>query len=121
MQFYENMAYRAPSSMDLMGMTKQQLKEAALKGDDAAATELARRMENSKEKDTYGRYLTEEETKAMGSRSASGAAAGFKVAPSEQHRAMTAQALREAADRGDGAARAELERRAHNRSLKRAK
>ena len=116
MEIYANMAYRAPSSPSYLRMTKAQLNEAAAAGDAEAAGELARRRANAEEVSVHGRYLTPEETAAKAARPAASGAAGFRAASSEQHRAMTAKDLREAAARGDASATAELERRAHNRA-----
>jgi|LauGreDrversion4_2_1035121.scaffolds.fasta_scaffold03026_2 hypothetical protein len=114
MNIYENMAYKAPSSMAYMAMTSSDLRAAEQRGDAEAAAELARRRANRDERGTYGRYLKAGETGAPREKAVS----AFKVAASEAHRAMAAADLKKAAEAGDSAAAAELERRAHNRKLR---
>jgi hypothetical protein len=78
MKILHNMAYRAPASDDVMGMTKAQLKSAAEAGDAAAAAELERRKANAAERTQMGgEYRTEAQEKAY---SAALAAGGTEVA-----------------------------------------
>ena len=78
MRIRHNMAYRAPASDDVMGMTKAQLKAAAAAGDAAAAAELERRKANAAERTQMGgEYRTEAQEKAY---SAALAAGGTEVA-----------------------------------------
>lgn len=123
MNIYENMAYKAPSSLTYMRMRSSELQTASEKGDEEATAELARRRANRDDEETQlrrqarRRYGSDVAKQVAGFHASEQAypAGGYSKAESEAHFSMTTAQLNEAAAKGDAAATAELQRRARNR------